>query len=133
MSKRSSELHTFFSAKATTGTGITMNVKDYTHVILQFGSASSANLTAKAVGSISDDAPDFTAAATVANHYDFMDLIEIGTGGTSLAGTTGVVLTGTDRIINLELNTNAFEYLNINIPARSAGTLTVKGRGYNNK
>lgn len=133
MSLRSSELHTFFSAKATTGIGITMNVDDYQHVILQFSSALNANATIKAVGSISDDSPDFTAAQTAANHFDFVDMIETGTGGTSIAGATGLILTGTDRIINLVLNVEAVKHLNMKITARSAGSITIKARGYNNR
>lgn len=116
-------------AVAATGEGKWVNVKDYKHIILMVGTASSANLTAKVVGSILKETPDSTASQSVANHYDFLEVIDL-EDGAAIDGDTGFVAAGTDDFRLFEINVNAIEWINVRVTARSAGSITVKGRGY---
>ena len=49
MRKNTPPIRNIFSSKATTGSGTVVSVSDWKHIVLQIGTASSANLTLKAV------------------------------------------------------------------------------------
>lgn len=118
-------------AKTTTGAGNVIYCDDYTHAIVSVNTASSANCTLKFAGSISATAPDFAAAQSVSNSYDFV-LIKDLEDSASIDGDTGVVLAGTDDHRLFEVNINALRYLTARLTAISAGAVTVKVRLYNN-
>lgn len=122
--------YTIFSAKGTTGIGNNINVKDFRHAVIMFGSASSANLTVKFQGSISTDAPDFSAAQSVSNHWDFVQVKDL-QNGSSIDGDTGLALAGTDDFRMFEININGLNWINARITALAAGTATVKVVLYN--
>lgn len=116
---------TILDAKAATGIGSTLNVEDYKHIVLAIGTASSANLTVKIQGSISDEAPNFAAAQSVSNHWDYVQAKDL-EDQASLDGDTGFVVTGTDDFRLVEVNTNGLKWINANVTARSAGSVTIK-------
>jgi hypothetical protein len=124
------DLNNIFSAKAATGTGTAILVKDFRHILLQFGSASSANLTVKFQGSFSEVMPDFSAAQSVANHWDYIASYDLQS-SSLIAGDTGIALTGTDDFRNLMINTDGLVWVCATITARSAGSLTLKVLGMN--
>lgn len=115
---------TIFSAQAATGTGSTIGVADYKNIQLQVGTASSANLTVKIQGSMSETAPDFSAAATVANHWSYLGYWNLDTIA-STVGSTGIVASGTDIFQNLLVNVDGLRWLCATVTARSAGSVTV--------
>lgn len=116
---------TILDAKAATGIGSTLNVEDYKHIVLAIGTASSANLTVKIQGSISDEAPTFSSAQSVSNHWDYVQCKDL-EDQASLDGDTGFVVTGTDDFRLVEVNTNGLKWINANVTARSAGSVTIK-------
>ena len=111
--------------KATAGVGNPILVKDYRHVIIAIATEDSANMTIKAVGSIEEAIPDFTAAQSVGNMYDFIEMVDYQS-GSKISGDTGIVFSGTDDFRILELNTNGLEWMSLRMTARSAGKATVK-------
>jgi hypothetical protein len=128
---RNYQTYTILDAKAATGSGITIPCDDFTHAIISFHTASSANLTVKFAGSIADTAPDFAAAQSVSNSFDYVQVKDL-EDGTAIDGDTGVTLAGTDDNRLFEVNINALKYLNAIVTARAAGSVTVKVRLYNN-
>lgn len=122
---RDYKLYTVLDAKGATGIGVNINVKDFRHVIVAIATASSANLTVKAVGSIEATCPDFSAVQSVSNMYDFLEMVDYQS-GSHIAGDTGVAFTGTDDFRLLEVNTNGMEWMNMRVTARVAGNVTVK-------
>jgi len=129
--KNFSKLFTILSAKATTGIGTSWYCEDWMHAMLQFGSAGSGNFTVKFQISMSDDCPDFSAAQSVSNHWDYCQVVDLQSGST-INGDTGIALSGTDDFRNLELNLNGAKWINAVITAHSAGSATLKAKGFNN-
>jgi hypothetical protein len=128
---RFTKLKTCLNAVAATGAGSAIPVQEYRHIVLQVGSANSANLTVKFQGSLSDDAPNFDGAQTVANHWDYVQVIDLQDSGV-IAGDTGLVLTGTDDFRNFLVNVDGLQHLNAEVTAYAAGNLTVNVRPYTN-
>ncbi len=124
------------SAVGTASTGKTVLCKDFRHAIFSFATASSANMTIKFQGAIStgasavDNAPDFSASQSVANMWDYIEVVDLEDGAT-IDGDTGITLAGTDDFRLLEMNINGLEYVNVTITARSAGAATVKLKLFN--
>lgn len=122
---RDYKFYTILDAKAATGIGQLINVKDFRHLIIAIATASNANLTVKAVGSLEETAPDFTAAQTAANMYDFLEMVDL-QDGSKISGDTGIAFAGTDDYRLLEINTDGMEWLTFRVTARVAGNVTVK-------
>lgn len=87
--------------------------------------------TVKFAGSNADKAPDFGAAASLANPWDYVKTVNQ-IDGSSVAGGTGIAGTSTTSVTNLETNTNGFKWIAAIISSYSAGTVTVRGKGYSN-
>lgn len=118
-------LLSIFSAKTGTGTGTAHKVESFDKIFFQFGSAASANFTVKFQISFSDDKPDFSASQSVTNNWDYVSVIDLQSGA-AIAGDTGIVLTGTDDVRNLELNASGARWICATKTASSAGSLTLK-------
>ena len=123
-----SGLLNIFAAKGATGTGTAHKMESYDRIFFRFGTASSANLTVKFQMSMSNDKPDFSAAQSATNHWDYVDVIDAQDGG-SVDGDTGVALTGTDDFRLFEVNSGTARWICATITARSAGTLTLDTYG----
>lgn len=126
------KIYTILNAKATTGAGLAIYCGDYTHAIISFNTASSANMTVKFAGSIANTAPDFAAAQSVSNPFDYIQVKDL-QNGSSIDGDTGVALAGTDDQRMFEMNINALQYLTAIVTAHAAGSVTVTVRLYNNQ
>ena len=119
---------TLLNAKAATGIGGQMDVSDYDNVVLSVGTASSANLTVKFAGATSATTPDVTAAQTVANMYDFIDVTDMQSQA-SIDGDTGLAPIGTDDFRLFRVDVRGLKWLIPVVTARSAGSVTVKAIG----
>lgn len=118
------------TAKAATWVGNTINVTDYRNAVVKIGTASSANLTVKCQGAIaspltSEVAPNFASAQSVANHWDYVQMIDQ-QDGNPVSGDTGFVVTGTDDFRLFAINIDNLDFLNFNVTARSAGSVTIE-------
>jgi hypothetical protein len=114
-------------AKAATGIGTPIHVQDADKVVLSLGTASSANLTVKFQGSVSEDMPDFSAAQSVSNHWDYVEVVDI-EDGTAIDGDAGIAPAGTDDFRLFNANVDGLKWLCASVTARSAGSVTVKAR-----
>lgn len=121
--------YNILTAKAATGVGNSIPVRDFRNCVVRIGTASSANLTLKAQGAICQTAtdytaPDFAAARTVANLWDYIQMIDL-QNGTPVNGDDGFIVTGTDDFQQFEINVNGLDFINFEVTARSAGSVTV--------
>lgn len=87
--------------------------------------------TIKFVGSNADAAPNFANGAALANPWDYVKCINQ-IDGSSVAGGTGLSGTATTSVTQLEMNTNGFKWVGAIISGYSAGTLTLRTKGYSN-
>lgn len=120
-------LITVLNARGSTGrdnnTGI--SVSEFKWVSVEVVSASSADLTVQCEGSI-DDNNDFST-----NVNSFIKMKDYEDGGV-IDGDTGIVFTGTDDTILYNVECEGLSWLNFNVTAWTAGTVTIKIRGFNN-
>lgn len=116
-------------AKAATGIGEPIDVTDYDHIVLAIDTEDNANLTVKFQGSILETKPDFSAAQSVSNPWDFVQVKDL-EDGSSIDGDTGLAPAGTDDHRLFEVNTNGLKWFCARVTARSAGKVTVRAKGF---
>ena len=121
-----------FDAATSTSTGNTMLAIDRQHVILTLSSASNANFTIKIQGSNSLEKPDFSAARTVNNRWEYIQIKDL-QNAASIDGDTGVSFAGTDDVRMFEVNTNRLKWICATITAHSAGAITLTALWVNNQ
>jgi hypothetical protein len=128
---RDFKAYTILDAKAATGIGNNIDVSDFRHLVVSFSTASSGNLTVKFCGSIEETCPNFAAAQSVTNMYDFLECVDLQS-GSAVAGDTGLAVTGTDDNRLVEINTDGMKWFNARVTARSAGSVTCKILAFRN-
>jgi len=118
------------TAKAETGVGSNILVEDFQHIVLSLDTIDSANLVVKFAGSLSDTEPDFSAAQSTTNRWDYIEVKDL-QDGSAVDGDTGITMGGTDDHRILEANINGLKWFTAIVTARSAGSVTVKGKLFN--
>lgn len=122
---RNRKLYNVMLAKATTGIGKVIDVRDFRNVMINVATASNANFTLKCQGAIGDTSPAFASAASPTNQWDYVELATLADSSAPVRGATGIVATGTDICKLYEANVNGPDWITLNITAISAGTVTV--------
>jgi len=122
---RNRKIYTIMSAKAATGIGNFIDVKDFRNCVICIATSDSSNSTVKCVGSIGDDAAAFASAQSPTNAWDYIELANLADSSAPVRGATGVVTTGTDVCRLYEANINGIDWLTFNITAYSAGKVTI--------
>ena len=90
---RDSKPTDILSAKAANGIGSDLDVRDFEHIVLKLSIESTPTLTVKIQGSVDEEAPDFSAAQSSSNHWDYVavyDLEDV----SKIDGDTGVAAAG---------------------------------------
>lgn len=113
------------------GQGLSIDVKDFRHLIVAIASDNSFEGVIKCVGSISEDAPDFESAQGVSNIWDTVSMVDL-EDGTHIPGDTGITFAGTDDVRLFEVDTNGLNWLNFVVSSYAAGDITVETRIYHN-
>jgi hypothetical protein len=109
------------------GRGDMQSFRNVEHTVVMTGFTG----TIKFVASNADTCPDFSAAASLTNRYDYVKCINQ-IDGSSVNGGTGLAGTATTSVTQLEMNTNGFKWVGAIISGYSAGTLTLRTKGYSN-
>lgn len=122
---RRGKFHTFLNAAAATGAGTSLDVSGFKNLLITVAGAGATNLTVKCQGSLDPTEPNWDAAKTAANPWDYIQMIERQDGNIN-DGDAGVVFAGADVII-FSVNTDGLHFLNFNVTAFVAGSVTVKG------
>lgn len=117
-------------AKAATGFGNALLCTDANAVTFSVGTASSANLTLKVQGAVGETAPDFTAAASATNRWFYVDIAILNNAGVVTDGDTGVVFSGTDANVGVNVNVDNLDFVCLHVSARSAGSVTAEASFY---
>lgn len=111
----------------TTGSANMQSFRNVEHTVVMTGFTG----TIKFVASNADAAPNFGASASLTNRWDYVKCINQ-IDGSSVAGGTGLAGSATTSITQLEMNTNGFKWVGAIISSYSAGTLTLRTKGYSN-
>jgi hypothetical protein len=96
----------------------------FEHISLNVNTANSANLTMKFQGSDSEDAPDFNAAQSATNKWDYINVVDLQSSST-ITGDTGLSPAGVDDNRKFELNVNGMRWITAVITSFTAGTADV--------
>lgn len=104
--------------------------ESFRHILLTLSTDDNADLVIKFAGSNAEDRPNFASAQSPTNEWDYVQVKDL-EDNASIAGDTGITLSGTDDLRQLEVNTNGMRWICAIISSYSAGTVYLKGKGFN--
>lgn len=87
--------------------------------------------TIKIQGSNADACPTFSSAASLSNPWDYVKCINL-IDGSAVNGGTGLTGAATTSVTQMEVNTNGMRWVGATISGYSAGTITLRAKGYTN-
>jgi hypothetical protein len=117
---------TILDAKSTTGIGNLIFSKDHRHKYITIGTnglAGGQSVTIKCVGSVQELCPLFGSAQSVANLWDYVQMIDL-QDGSSVPGNTGVTFSTADDVQQFAVNVDGLNWISLNITA-NANTVPV--------
>lgn len=120
---------TLFAAQAADAVSELQNVDNARHIVAAIDTSGSAALRVRFKGSIADEAPNFSNAQAADNQWDYLQLKDLESGA-SLAGATGLLLSGSDDNRMFEVNTNGMKWIVAEVSSHSAGVVTVLIRSF---
>jgi len=120
------------NALAETGIGTPYSMPDFRNLMMTLSSASNANFTIKFQGSMSDTVPNFAAAQSNTNRWDYIQVKDYQNNAT-IDGDTGIAFAGTDDVRIVEANTNGLKWICAVITARSAGAISLRLQAFSNQ
>lgn len=124
-----STIKTLFDGVAADGVSEAQNVENARHLVLALATADSANLTIQFMGSISIEKPDFSAARSTDNQYEYLQVKDL-QNGSGINGDDGISFAATDDHRLLEVNTNGIKWIAAKISSHSAGTVYLTLRAF---
>jgi len=103
-------------AKAIAGVGKNIFIKDFRHneAAITAIVAGGAGVTIKAQASGSELSPDFSAAKSVTNQWDYADMIDL-QDGTPIDGDTGIALTADELTRRIAVNADGGKWINFEL------------------
>ena len=113
-------------AKGANGIGTPLFVGDAEHVLLHLSSTGTTTATVKFQKSNQKTKPDFSAAQSPTNQWDYVDVVDE-EDGAHIAGDTGFGFSGADDNRNLEVNVNGAQWVNAIVSGWSAGLVYLDG------
>ena len=122
---RNRKIYDVMLAKAATGIGNIIDVRDFRNVVVSVATSDNANCTILCKGSIGDDAAAFGSAASVANMWGTLELATLADSSAPVRG-TGIALTGTDILKLYEININGIDFITFDVSVYVAGKVTIK-------
>lgn len=128
--QKDNKLYTILDAKAASGVGLGIEAGDFMHQMIQvfFNNFSG---TIKFQGSLSESCPDFSAARSSSNQWEYIQVIDLQS-GSNINGDTGVAATASTDVRLFELNLNAIKWMNIEV-TRDGGSVSAITRLFNNQ
>jgi len=112
-------------AIAANGVGQMDLVSDFRHLALAVDGVGATELTVKIVGSMQEQAPNFAAAQSPTNQWDFLELKDL-EDGSAIDGDIGIVFGGTADNRQFEVNTNLVRWVSAVVSGYAAGSVTVR-------
>jgi hypothetical protein len=118
------ENYVIFKNQGADGQGVAFKVEEFEKLTFALDTSSSAAMTIKALISTQETEPDWSASQSATNQYSYARITSLGT-GTTVAGATGIVLSGTDvhDTYTVELGSGAVRWINFDLSGYSAGQI----------
>lgn len=123
------------NAAVANGAGTALDVSNYDNILVMVACASATTTTAtiKIQGTGKIDEPDWGSAQSVANHWDYLEIINQLDGTDILVGTTGIALSAVAdaaTVTQYVVNTQSMTWINAIMSGRTAGAVTVWFKPY---
>jgi hypothetical protein len=127
MGLRRENLVTFLDNVWTTGAWQGKNCSDFQHMVFSFATdwGWDAALTVKFQWSTQETMPNFWAAQSVTNMWDYIQVADLNT-ATFIDWDTGISVAPADDYRLLEANVNGLKWVNARVTARTEWEVTVK-------
>lgn len=129
---------TILNAQQATGPGPAINVTDYKNITITMsvaGQGAGDSIVVKLKGSNSGEtAPAFGSAATAANPWDFIQLVEL-ENGSVWDGATGITFSNQNETRKFQINAQALNWVTLDVitytDADVSGSITATLSAYN--
>jgi len=114
--------------------GVNVFIEDYRNCVFALASdgGGDADLTVKFQGSILEDCPDFSAAQSATNMWDYIQTMDL-QNSAEIDGDNGIVFAAADDNRLLEANINGLRWVNAIISGYTEGEITLRVRLFNNQ
>lgn len=112
------------------GVGIPLRVRDFSELVVVVTAPANASLTFKFQGSIQELEPSFSDPQGATNLWDYVAAYDINDPSAIIPGDTGVTIDNLTEAANTrmyKINVGFLEWLNIEVTARTDGSLTAYG------
>ena len=105
------------------------NVDNSRHIVLALTAFNSPNFRIRIKGSITNDAPDFGAAQSETNQWEYIMAKDLNDGST-INGSVGISWAGTGSTRMVEVNTNGLKHFVVEVDNHVAGNAYVYSRRF---
>lgn len=109
-------------AAGANGIGTPIYVRDFEHLIAALNTTGTTTATIKFQVSYQKERPNFAAAQSPTNQWDYVRVVDL-EDGSAIAGDTGIALSGADDNRNLEVDVNAATWFCAIISGYSQGAI----------
>lgn len=116
-------LQKVLNAVATAGPGVALDVRNYKTIILELYTSGNTTATIQFACSMQEKEPDFSSPASASNPWSYVAMSDL-INNNSVAGGTGIILTGTDTVKTLEVNTNFIKWFCPIVTAYTGGIIS---------
>lgn len=112
-------------------TGNILQVEDWKFILFTLSSSDTGDFTIKFQGSMSDDAPDFSAGRSVTNRWEYIQVKDMQS-GSAVDGDTGVTWTA-DDVVRYETIFSGYKWVTATLTTYNAGLITLTAKMCDNK
>lgn len=123
---------TALNAVTATGASAAIENNQFRHPNVVISTADTTTATIKIQGSLQETAPDFTAAASPTNKWDYVATYNLNNPTSVITGDTGIAYTGTDAVEQLIVNVDGLKWVGVEVTAYTAGTITADVVSFDN-
>lgn len=113
-------------------TGNPVLVEDYKIMALTLASSGNGDFTIKFQSSISNTCPDFSAARSVTNRWEYIQVRDV-QNDSAVDGDTGVTFSGSDDVLRFEVKNSGQKWLCATLTTYNAGIVTLTAKLFDNK
>jgi len=113
-------------------TGNIIQSEDYKFVQFTLSSVNDGDFVIKFQGSMSDGAPNFAAARSVANRWDYIQVKDLQSGSV-VDGDTGVTFSAADDVLRYEAIFSGYKWVCATLTTYNAGNITLSVKLYDNR
>ena len=132
MPARMDQASTLLNAVAANGVSTAKDISDYKHVMVEVAGNAAADLLLRFQISISETAPNFGAAQSMTNRWDYVHVWDY-QNAVGITGDTGLPFAAAADNRNFLINIDGIKWFSVEVSAYVAGAVTVVCRAFNNQ